>query len=97
MGGRLRRGSTKENDCVAEAQLLAKYKGLVFHDPNSGKSFSIREQNMEFFRGRGNGWFLVGVCDDDEDDNDAFLLEIACKLRGDTPWKDGVKVIRQNI
>jgi hypothetical protein len=44
----------KKNDCVAKAQLLAKYKGLVFCDPNTGKSFSIWEQNMEFRRGRGN-------------------------------------------
>ncbi len=51
----------KKNDCVAKAQLLAKYKGLVFRDPNSETSFSIWEQNMEFCRGRGNGWFLVAV------------------------------------
>ncbi len=55
-----------KNDCVAKAQLLVKYKGLVFRDLNTGKSFSIWEQNMEFFQGRGNGWFLVGVCTDDE-------------------------------
>jgi hypothetical protein len=86
----------KKNDCVAKAQLLAKYKGLVFRDPNSGKSFLIWEQNMEFHRGRGNGWFLVGVCADDEDDNEAFSLEIACELIGDTPQKDGVQVIHQS-
>ncbi len=44
----------KKNDCVAEAQLLAKYKGLVFCDPDTGKSFLIWKQNMEFHRGRGN-------------------------------------------
>ena len=27
----------KKNDCVNEAQLLAKYKGLVFHDPDSDR------------------------------------------------------------
>ncbi len=50
----------KKNDCVAEAQLLAKYKGLVFCDSDSEKSFSIWEQNMEFRRGRGNdgSWLL---------------------------------------
>ncbi len=68
----------KKKDCVAKAQLLSKYKGLVFRDPNSRKSFLIWEQNMEFCRGRGYGWFLVGVCADDEDNNDAFSLEIAC-------------------
>ncbi len=53
----------KKNDCVAEAQLLAKYKGLVFRDPDTGKSFSIWEQNMEFRRGRGvmDGSLLVFV------------------------------------
>ncbi len=86
----------KKKDCVAEVQLLAKYKGLLFHDPNSRKSFLIWEQNMEFRRGSGNGWFLVGVCADDEDNTEAFSLEIACELIGDTPQKDGVQVIQQN-
>jgi hypothetical protein len=60
--------------------LLVKYKGLVFSDPNSGKKFLIWDQDMEFCRGRGNGWFLVGVCaDKNEEDNKAFSLEIACE------------------
>jgi hypothetical protein len=29
----------KMNDCVLEALLLQKYKGLVFHDPDSGNDF----------------------------------------------------------
>ncbi len=86
----------KKNDCVAKAQLLAKYKGLVFRDPDTGKAFLIWEQNMDFHRGRGNGWFLVGVCADDEDDNEVFTLEIACELIGETPQWDGVQVIHQN-
>jgi hypothetical protein len=45
----------KKNDCVAKAQLLAKYKGLLLRDPDSGKSFSIWEKNMEFHWGRQNG------------------------------------------
>jgi hypothetical protein len=53
----------KKNDCVSEALLLQKYKGpFVFHDPDSGNEFCIWQQNMEFRRGRGNGWFLLGVC-----------------------------------
>ena len=43
----------KNNDVVAEAQLLQKYKGLVFHDPNSKNDFCIWVQNMEFRHGRG--------------------------------------------
>ncbi len=49
----------KKNDCVLEALLLWKYKGLVFHDPGPGNDFCIWQQNMEFRRGRGNGWFLL--------------------------------------
>ena len=86
----------KENDCVVKAQLLAKYKGLVFRDSDSGKSFLIWEQNMEFRQGRGNGWFFVGVCADDEDDNETFSLEIACELIGETTRRNGVQVIHQN-
>ncbi len=74
--------------------MLAKYKGLVFRDPDSEKSFLIWEQNMEFCQGRGNGWFLVAVCaDDDEDKNEAFSLEIACELIAETPQKDGIQVV----
>jgi hypothetical protein len=31
----------KKNDCVSKAQLLAKYKGLVFRDPDTGKSLYV--------------------------------------------------------
>jgi hypothetical protein len=83
----------KKNDCVAKAQLHAKYKGLVFCDLDTEKSFLIWEQITEFCQGRGNGWFLVGVCADDEDNNEAFTLEIACELIGETLQRDGVQVI----
>ena len=68
--------------------------GLVFRDLESEKSFLIWEQNMEFRQGRGNVWFLVAVCDDDDDDkNDAFLLKIACELIVETPQKDRIQVV----
>ncbi len=67
----------KKNDCVLEALLLQKYKGLVFHDPNSGNDFCIWHQNMEYCRGRGNGWFLLGVCAEDGVEDEAFTLELA--------------------
>jgi hypothetical protein len=51
---------------------------------------------MEFRHGRGNGWFLVAVCaDDDDDKNEAFSLEIACELIAETPQKDGIQVVHQ--
>ncbi len=31
----------KKNDCVSEALLLQKQKGLVFHDPDTGNDFCI--------------------------------------------------------
>ena len=86
-----------KNDCVAEARLLAKYKGLVFWDPDTDKTFHV-EKNMEFRRGRSNGWFVLGVSSDQQDDSDdceAFSLEIACELIGDTPQANGIMVIRQ--
>ena len=40
--------SRKKNDCVAEAKLLAKYRGLVFRDPDTNYcAFKVVEQNLE--------------------------------------------------
>ncbi len=87
----------KKNDCVLEALLLQKYKGLVFHDPNSGNDFCIRHQNMEYRLGRGNGWFLLGVCAEDGVEDEAFTLELAFEMIGDTPQKDGAQVVHQEL
>ena len=85
----------KKNDCVSEALLLQKYKGLVFHDPDSGHDFSIWHNNMEFRRGRGNGWVLIGVCAEDGVEDEAFTLELACEMIADTPQKDSIQVVQQ--
>jgi hypothetical protein len=87
----------KKNDCVAEARLLAKYKGLVFVDPDTEMTFSVYEKNMEFRRGKNNGWFVLAVCSDQDDSEDceAFSLEVACEVIGDTPQADGIIVIRE--
>ena len=51
----------KKNDCVTEAQLLAKYKGLVFRDPDTNLSFKVWKQNLECRQGRGGGgWYVIG-------------------------------------
>jgi len=86
MGQRLGGGIQK----VEEARLLTKYKGLVFNDPDSGSTFSVWDPNMEFRRGRGNGWFVVGVSADKPDNescNEPFSLEMACELIGATKQK----------
>jgi len=90
----------KKNDCVEEARLLPKCKGLVFNDPDSGSTFSVWDRNMEFRRGRGNGWFVVDVSADKPDDescNEPFSLEMACELIGATKQKEGVKVLQQVV
>ncbi len=84
-----------ENDCVSEALLLQNYKGPVFHDPDAGHGFSIWKQNMEFHCGRGKGWFLLGVCAEDGVEDEAFALELACKLIGDAPQKNGIQVVHR--
>ena len=74
--------------------------GLVFNDPDSGSTFSVWDRNMEFCRGRGNGWFVVGVSADKPDDescNEPFSLEMACELIGATRQKEGVKVLKQVV
>ncbi len=82
---------------MAEARILAKYKGLVFVDPDTGTTFSVYEKNMEFRRGRSNGWFVLAVCSDQDDSEDceAFSLEVACEVIGDTAQADGIRVIRE--
>ena len=55
---------------------------------------------MEFRRGRGNGWFVVGVSADKPDDEscyEPFSLEMACELVGATKQKEGVKVLREEM
>jgi len=40
---------------------------------------------------------VLAVCSDQDDSNDyeAFLLEVACKVIGDTPQVDGIMVLRE--
>ncbi len=70
------------NDAV-EAQLLKIYQSLVFLDPDTEKTFHVYQGNMEYRRGRGNGWFMLANCSDDaggkEENMEAFSLEMACE------------------
>ena len=83
------------NDVVAKQHLLTKYKGLVFRDPDTGKVFNVHEGNLEFHRGKGNGWHVIGVNADDEDDVEAFQLEVACDCIGSTSQREGIQVVHQ--
>ena len=54
---------------------------------------------MEFRRGRGDGgWYVIGECADDPDNvqTEAFTLEIACQLIGETKQEEGILVIKQD-
>ena len=53
------------------------------------------EENLEYRSGRGGGWFVIGECDDDPDLQlrEAFSLEIACELIGETEQEDGIQVL----
>ena len=70
--------------------MLAKYKGLVFRDPDTGLAFKEWEKNLEFRSGRGGGWFVIGECADDPDNvvTKPFTLEIACELIGETEQEE---------
>jgi hypothetical protein len=52
---------------------------------------------MEYCWGRGNGWFLLVVCVEDGVEYEAFMLELACEMIGDTPQKDGVQVVHREL
>jgi len=89
------------NDAVVEAQLLQKYHSLVFLDPDTEKTFHVYQGNMEYRRGRGNGWFVLAICSDDavdkEDNMEAFSLEVACELIGTTEQTRGVRVVNLRV
>ena len=69
--------------------------GLPFHMTTPASIQVVYKKNMEFRRGRNNGWFVLAVCSDqdDSDDCEAFSLEVACKVIGDTPQADETMVI----
>ena len=90
----------KKNDCVVDAQLLQKYKELVFSDPDTGRVFYIAEEICEYHKyGKDMGWYLIAVDvnDPEEENNEAFSLEIACDLIGDYLQKEGIMVVHQEM
>ena len=65
----------KDNDCVAEARLLEKYKNLAFYDPDEDTTFTIHPDNLEFRRGKGGGWMLIGVSADENVEDEPFEIK----------------------
>ena len=65
----------KKNDCVAEAQLLSKYKDLVFYDMDNEATFVVWNKNMEYHRanrkaGVEGRWALIYVTPDADKDGE---------------------------
>ncbi len=64
----------RANDVVVENRLLQKYQGLVFYDPDTSKTFHVYKGNMEYHQGRGNGWFVLSMCANDDGDEEKWRL-----------------------
>ena len=85
----------KDNDVVAEARSLEKYKNLVFLNPDTNCTFTVAPENMEYRRGKNGGWCLVCEPNDDAVETEAFDIPLANDLISQTPQADGVKIIRE--
>jgi hypothetical protein len=88
----------KNNDCVAEARLLEKYKGLVFFDPDNNCTYTVWNKNLEYQKGGNGGWCVIGVPADDSLDNESFLIgDMIIQLIGDNDQAEHVHVIRASV
>lgn len=83
----------RKQDCVCEARLLAKYKNLVFNDPDTGSTFTVYDRNMEFHRGKDGGWMVIGVSSEEDVEDEPFALEVICELIAKTGQAEGVKIV----
>jgi len=80
---------------LLQRRILAKYKNLVFHDPDTGGSFTVWDKNMGFRHGRGYRWMLLSTCVDNDVDDEAFALDIVCELIANTAQEAGIDVVQQ--
>jgi len=84
------------NDCVAEARILEKYRGLVFWDPDTEANFTVHEDNLEFHRGKDGGWHLIGNSSDESVEDEGFAIgEMIIGMIADTEQRPGVEIIRE--
>jgi hypothetical protein len=64
----------KKNDPVAEARLKVKYQNLVFYDPDNKAMYTIFDGNLEYRKGQKGGWCVIGVCSDDDFEDEPFMI-----------------------
>ena len=86
----------RDNDAVMEARLLEKYKGLAFFYPDDSKTYTVASENLEFRRGRKDGgWYLICESNVTGDEVEAYSIELANELIGDTQQIAGVEVLKE--
>ena len=86
----------KMNDCVVEAKILEKYKGLIFWDPDTEANFTVHEENFKFHRGKVGGWHLIGNLSDESVEDEGFAIgEMIIGIIANTEQRSGVEIIRK--
>ena len=85
-----------DNDCVAEARLLEKYKNLVFYDPDDKTTFTVGDEELEFNRGNkkqdiDRGWYAI--CTSADGNEQMFAFSLLVELIAQTKQADGVQII----
>jgi hypothetical protein len=78
---------------VIEAKFLAKYKDLVFLDPDSELTVTVASENCEYHRGKKGGWHFICEPNDDDIEAEAWDIELGCKLIGKTKQLEGIEII----
>ena len=86
-----------KNDPVQEARLLQKYKDMVFYDPDNGVNYTVHPGNMEYQRGRGGGWMVIGIPPEDcgLEDEPFEIGVLLMELIVDTMQVDNITMIRK--
>lgn len=85
-----------KNDCVAEAKLVQKYKDLTFYDPDNKTYYTVYKKNLEWQRGRGGGWHVIGIPTDNQFDDEPFPINaMTIELIAETKQASHVEVIRR--
>ena len=84
--------NVKKNDTVAKQLFIEKHKNLVFLDPDTEKTFVVAPENLEWRCGKNGGWFLI--CEEvGGKEVEAFDIEVANELIGETQQADGIEIL----
>ena len=87
----------QKNDCVAEAQLLEKYKDLVLYDPDNKCNYTTHNKNLQFSTKRKErGWYLIGIPSNEGLDDKHFEITLVDSMIAKTQQADVFEIIRLN-